>query len=151
MRSIAAVGTVGFAALLVACQGPGPSPSPTAGCGKDTDCKGDRICENAVCTAPPAHGPAAVNPPVETATGPAGHLPASVSLAKLRVNSDPDTATVSEDGIELCSSTPCDILYKGVDADPAQEHRLTFARRGYRSETRSVRVADSPVSVRLTR
>jgi hypothetical protein len=136
MRSLAAAVMLGLVTLLAACQGPGASPTASAGCGKDTDCKGDRICENAVCTAPPAH---------------AVHLPASVSLAKVRVNSDPDSATVSEDGVELCSSTPCDILYKGVDADPAQEHRLTFARRGYRSETRSIRVADSPVSVRLTR
>ncbi|HEY8086728.1 MAG TPA: hypothetical protein VIF09_02755 [Polyangiaceae bacterium] len=136
MRIVAAAAALGLVTSLAACQGPGASPTPTAsaGCSKDTDCKGDRICENAACTAPPA-----------------AHLPAAVSLAKVRVNSDPDTTHVSEDGVELCSSTPCDILYKGADAEPAQEHRLTFARRGYRSETRNIRVADSPVSVRLDR
>ena len=68
----------------------------------------------------------------------------------MRINSDPDGASVKEDGVELCSSTPCDILYKGSDADPAREHKLTFVRNGYRVETRSVKVGDSPVTLKLT-
>jgi hypothetical protein len=28
------------------------SPGPSAGCTKDTDCKGDRVCESGVCRAP---------------------------------------------------------------------------------------------------
>jgi hypothetical protein len=31
---------------------PPPPPSPTAGCTKDTDCKGDRICVDGSCTDP---------------------------------------------------------------------------------------------------
>jgi hypothetical protein len=31
---------------------PATPPGPTAGCGKDTDCKGDRICEAGVCVDP---------------------------------------------------------------------------------------------------
>jgi hypothetical protein len=41
-------------------QGPPPSPGggstsapgPSSGCSKDTDCKGDRVCESGVCRAP---------------------------------------------------------------------------------------------------
>jgi hypothetical protein len=72
------------------------------------------------------------------------------ALAKVRINSDPDGASVKENGVELCSSTPCDILYKDTDADPTHEHRLTLARAGYRVESKTVRVADSAVTVKLS-
>jgi serine/threonine-protein kinase len=110
------------------------------------------------------HGPAA-GAPTSTVQGgassPQGTLaavppteavpvaPAPPALVKVRINTEPDGASVKEDGVELCSSTPCDILYKGPDADAAKEHRLTFARAGYRPDTRSVRVGDSPVIVKL--
>ncbi|HEY6459802.1 MAG TPA: protein kinase [Polyangiaceae bacterium] len=87
--------------------------------------------------------PATVSPPPTAPTSPAS------SLVKVRVNSDPDGASVKEDGVELCSSTPCDILYKGADADPAREHKLTLSRNGYRMETKSVKVGDSPVTIKL--
>jgi serine/threonine-protein kinase len=74
----------------------------------------------------------------------------SATLVKVRINTDPDGASVKEDGVELCSSTPCDILYKGSDADPTKEHKLTLVRYGYRNETKSVKVGDSPINVKLT-
>jgi serine/threonine-protein kinase len=76
---------------------------------------------------------------------------AATAMVKMRVNTDPDGASVREDGVELCSSTPCDLLYKGPDADPSREHKLTLGRPGYRSETRSVKVTDSPVTVKLAK
>ncbi|HEY1690758.1 MAG TPA: serine/threonine-protein kinase [Polyangiaceae bacterium] len=95
--------------------------------------------------ATPATGPTAAAP-----TAPPAPIAPLSSLVKVRVNSDPDGASVKEDGVELCSSTPCDILYKGSDADPAREHRLTLSRSGYRMETKSVKVGDSPLTIRLT-
>ena len=71
-------------------------------------------------------------------------------IVKVRINSDPDGANVKEDGIEVCSSTPCDIVYKGSEADPTREHRLTLSRAGFRPESRTVKVGDTPVSVKLT-
>jgi eukaryotic-like serine/threonine-protein kinase len=88
--------------------------------------------------------PSASAPPAEVA-------PAPVAIVKLRVNTDPDGASVKEDGVELCGSTPCDILYKGADADPAREHKLTLSRPGFRLEARTVKVGDSPVAVKLTK
>ena len=79
-----------------------------------------------------------------------GGRPAAATLVKVRVNSDPDGASVKEDGVELCSSTPCDILYKGADADPTKDHKLTLTRNGYSVETKTVKVGDSPVAVKLT-
>ena len=72
---------------------------------------------------PPAHGDA-TDARADDAASPAataprhGCAPARRRSCKVRVNSDPDGASVKEDGVELCSSTPCDILYKGSDADP---------------------------------
>jgi hypothetical protein len=89
--------------------------------------------------------PTAASP--DTATTPTP-TPTS-SLVKVRIITDPDGASVKEDGVELCSATPCDILYKGSDADPSKQHKLTISRNGYRNENRSVTIGDSPVSVKL--
>jgi serine/threonine-protein kinase len=72
-------------------------------------------------------------------------------MVKMRVNTDPDGAGVKEDGVELCSSTPCDILYKGSDADPSRDHKLTLTRQGYRPETRSVKATDGALTVKLAK
>lgn len=36
---------------------PAPAPAVPAGCAKDTDCKGDRICTNGACVDPPPRSP----------------------------------------------------------------------------------------------
>ncbi len=89
-------------------------------------------------------------PDTPTATAAPPPTVAPPSLVKVRVNTDPDGASVKEDGVELCSSTPCDILYKGADADPTREHKLSFTRNGYRVENKTVKVGDSPVTAKLT-
>jgi hypothetical protein len=97
-------------------------------------------------------------PTCPTVVAPAVVAPAVVaspvvapSLVKVRVSSEPDDATVMEDGVPLCSSTPCEILYKGADAEPGREHVLTFVRSGFRPETRVIKPADAPLAVKLTR
>ena len=89
---------------------------------------------------------AAADAPTPMATAPATaarrpsrrrRRPAQPTFVKVRVNSDPDGASVKEDGVELCSSTPCDILYKGADADPAKDHKLTLARNGLQARRRA--------------
>jgi serine/threonine-protein kinase len=94
---------------------------------------------------------AAPSPSAELAPPPAETTPKVAAAVKVRVNTDPDGATVKEDGVELCSSTPCDLLYKGPDADPAREHKLTVSHAGYRPEARTMKVGDSPISVKLTK
>jgi hypothetical protein len=137
-----------FVVALAACEGPRGAPGETAGCGKDTDCKGDRICENARCTAPVAPASTAANVPAAMTTA-ATDVPAVPALARVRLNTEPDSARVSEDGVDLCQ-TPCEVIYKGADAVPARPHLLTFTRSGYRPETRTLRVADSPLMVKLS-
>jgi serine/threonine-protein kinase len=106
----------------------------------------------------PSHGTTPLGPqaasslPTPTATPDTPTPPTATptaSLVKVRVITDPDGASVKEDGVELCSSTPCDILYKGSDADPNKQHKLTITRNGYFNDTRSVTIGDSPVTVKL--
>jgi serine/threonine-protein kinase len=73
----------------------------------------------------------------------------ATSFARFRIDTEPPGASVREEGVELCSSTPCDILYKGADAEPTRNHKLTVLRPGYHSETRTVTVRDSPVTWKL--
>ena len=96
-------------------------------------------------TAPSHEIPTRTTAPVESKTP----APAPI-LVKVRVNTDPDGASIKEDAVELCNSTPCDILYKGADADAAKDHTLTVTRLGYRVETRTVKVGDTPVVIKLS-
>jgi serine/threonine protein kinase len=102
----------------------------------------------------PLPPPAPVQPVATTSitnpvTGPlTSASPPAPTSANVRISSDPSGATVKEDGREICAATPCDHEF---ELDQAKEHRLTFAKAGYRPEVRTVRVADSPVSVRLAR
>ena len=89
-------------------------------------------------------------PVLDTAPPATASAPVVPTLVKVRVTSDPDGASVREDGVEVCSSTPCDIVYKGPDADPAKDHHLAITRNGYRMENRTVKIGDSPVTVKLT-
>ena len=77
-------------------------------------------------------------------------VPPEPKVVTLRVTTEPDGASVKEDNVELCASTPCDIAYKGADAEPGRDHKLTVARQGYRVETRNVRAGDAPLSVKLS-
>jgi serine/threonine-protein kinase len=73
------------------------------------------------------------------------------AFVKVRLNTDPDGASVKEDGIEICSSTPCDVTYRAADADPGKEHKLLFSKNGYRVESKLVKVGDSPVTIKMSR
>ena len=94
----------------------------------------------------------APSPTASSAAPTALPRPAAPVAVSMRIVTDPDGATVKEDGVEVCSSTPCDILYKGSDADPARVHKLTFSRTGYRAEGKDVKVGDAtPVTVKLSK
>ncbi|HEX4446539.1 MAG TPA: serine/threonine-protein kinase [Polyangiaceae bacterium] len=114
---------------------------------------GNAVSAASAASATPAAAAVASAPVASAALVPADTIgtPKAAALVKVRVNTDPDGATVKEDGVELCSSTPCDLLYKGADADPARDHKLTLTRAGYRVEVRALKVGDSPLLVKLTK
>jgi hypothetical protein len=96
---------------------------------------------------PPASGT-----PTTAATESEPPAPTATPLAaKVRFISDPDGASIKEDDVEICTSTPCDVPYKGNDADPAKSHTVKFVKSGYRNETKAFKVGDTPVTVKLTR
>jgi hypothetical protein len=72
-------------------------------------------------------------------------------VVRVRIDSDPDGASVREDGVELCSATPCDVFYKGAEADPSHDHSIVVARPGYRNETVTFRGGNGPVRVMLSK
>jgi serine/threonine-protein kinase len=93
-------------------------------------------------------------PPVSVApvstTAPSATV-AAPDLVKLRVTSDPEGASVREDGVEVCNATPCDLTYRGAEADTGKVHRLVVTKPGFRPETREVKLADAPVKVKLAK
>jgi hypothetical protein len=130
----AVVGVVVLAGIVAISMGgskeqPKPAPAPAA-------------------SAPPPK-PTATTPPAPVVTQQPA-VATAPQFVKVRITTDPSDASVKEDGIEQCSSTPCDISYKGPDADPAKEHKLTITKTGYKVETRTIKVGDSPVSVKMT-
>jgi len=130
---LAVAGAIGYVAIR-------PSKSPAS--------EASMVAPAAVGGAAVAHLSAAGS----VASSPAS--PAAVPVTAqapvtLRVSTEPDGASVREDGVELCASTPCEISFKGPDADPDREHQLTLARQGYRVEMRSVKAGDVSVGVKL--
>lgn len=108
-----------------------------------------RVSAPVVTIAPPVVTTASA-PVVAATAAPTASEPVA-SPAKVRIDSDPDGASIAEDGVALCSQTPCEIRYSGKDADPATTHALTVARAGYVAQTLTVHVVDSPLMVKLVR
>jgi eukaryotic-like serine/threonine-protein kinase len=100
-------------------------------------------------SSPSGKPPQKAEPPPPVVSAPP--VPATPALVKVRVTSEPDGATVKEDGVEICTSTPCDVTYRGPDADVTKEHKLVIAKSGYRPETKLIKVGDTPIAVKLTR
>jgi hypothetical protein len=82
-----------------------------------------------------------------SASAAARQAKASDLIVKVRITTDPDGAAIKENGVSICSSTPCDVLY--ADADPDRVHEITVSLAGYRTEVRRIHVGDSPVVLRL--
>jgi hypothetical protein len=65
----------------------------------------------------------------------------------VRVDTEPEGATLSEDGVEKCASTPCDILYEG-DA-LAKSHTLKATKKGMKPTKVEVAVGAASASAKL--
>ena len=104
------VWTAALALLLTACTPSEPPPAPqasTAGatpaapaaCGKDTDCKGDRICDAGVCQALVVENGAAADTPAKRNTAAAQR---HQKLAEAIVLNDPQVqALMREHGAKI--------------------------------------------------
>jgi serine/threonine-protein kinase len=95
--------------------------------------------------------PPVASAPVTVTSAPAPIPAAPAVTASLHVDTDPPGAKVKEDGEVLCEATPCDIVYRGAQADPTFEHLLTFLKADYKLERKIVKLSASPYSVKMTR
>lgn len=110
---------------------------------------------SATSVAPPAASPvpspalATSGSPATTSISAAESASAEAKHVTVKLTTDPPGASVREDGKELCTSTPCDLVFKGEAADPAKVHKLTITRTGFRPETRAAKASDLLVHVKL--
>jgi hypothetical protein len=70
-------------------------------------------------------------------------------IGVLHLETTPSGAMVEWAGKKVCHATPCDITFRGDEADPEKEHRLMISRDGYQPEVKAVKVSDRSVSVTL--
>lgn len=83
-------------------------------------------------------------PPTTASAAPAD--PAS-SVRTVKVESEPAGASVTEGGAEVCSATPCDVIWKG-DAGKG-EHKLQLTKKGFKTTKLTVSESDTKVSSKL--
>jgi serine/threonine-protein kinase len=87
-------------------------------------------------------------PPPVTTSAPAPPPP-PVATIVLRVETEPPGAKVKEDDAEVCAATPCDIEYKGDQADAGIEHLLVIQKPHYKVEKKLVHAGGGPVVIKL--
>jgi serine/threonine-protein kinase len=122
---IAAAAAVAIAAVLLVSGGAG---NKTTG-----------ASDSATATPQPA--------PPSTATATATATAAAPVIRQVRVESDPPGASVSEGDTQLCTSTPCEVTWKG-DAASA-EHKLQVTTKGYKPVKLAVASGDEKAAAKL--
>jgi serine/threonine protein kinase len=108
--------------------------------------RGDRD----VATGAPPAGPiahTALAPPTVSAPPP----PKPVPTRTLRIVTEPPGARVKEDDLEICASTPCEVVYKGDAAGEKVEHLLVITKPGYRVERKLAKATPEPFELKLSR
>jgi eukaryotic-like serine/threonine-protein kinase len=85
--------------------------------------------------------------PTTTATTTASAADPAGTVRTVKVESDPSGASVNEGNTEVCSSTPCDVVWKG---DAARgEHKLQLNKKGFKTTKLTVSATDTKVSSKL--
>ncbi|MDB4993801.1 MAG: Serine/threonine protein kinase PrkC, regulator of stationary phase [Myxococcaceae bacterium] len=98
-------------------------------------------------TPPTAAAPTDVSPVASTGAASSSAAPAAATA--VHVKTEPEGAVVREDGKEVCAATPCEIAYRGDEAQAT--HHLVVSKAGFRSELRETKAGGDPLVVRLVR
>jgi serine/threonine-protein kinase len=105
-------------------------------------------------TTPEASAAATQVTPAQSATADAGDTKDKGNpKVTIRIESDPSGAAVrfkDRDGDEICKETPCDFSLKGEEATKGKEYKLYFSKKGYFNDSKSFKVGDEKVSIRLS-
>ncbi len=101
-------------------------------------------------TSAAAPEPGAGSTPADEAVPAANAPPANAPPARpLQVESTPPGAAVREGNKELCTETPCEIIWRGRAAALASEHELVFEKQGYKPAIVRVSGAEEKVRAKL--
>jgi serine/threonine protein kinase len=102
-------------------------------------------------TRPTASGQPTSDVPVAPVSAPAPVSAAPPVAAPLirqvRIDSDPAGASVSENGTELCTATPCELTWK--DDAARADHKLALNKKGFKTTRISVGASDEKVKATL--
>jgi eukaryotic-like serine/threonine-protein kinase len=127
---LAAAVAAGIAVTVMATSKPHPGDDPQASTG----------------TPAGTGSPVATHEPTAPSAGAAATDPA-VTVRTVKVESEPSGASVNEGNTEVCSSTPCDVVWKGESAKG--EHKLQLNKKGFRTSKLTVSATDTKVSSKL--
>ena len=72
---------------------------------------------------------------------------AAPAVRVVRVDSDPAGAAVAEAGVQVCTTTPCQVTYTGEQAKA--EHKLVLAKKGYKQVELTVGTADEKAAAHM--
>jgi hypothetical protein len=70
--------------------------------------------------------------------------PAPVTEHVVRIDSDPEGATVSEEGAKLCSPTPCNVMFRDGD-----KHKIQLDKAGFKAADPVLASSDTKVVIKL--
>ncbi|MFO0762148.1 MAG: serine/threonine-protein kinase [Byssovorax sp.] len=133
--ALAALAAVGIGAVVLVSSNKAPG---TDGPGAGTS---QAVIQAPVETAKPVQTAAETAKPAPTAVAP--------TIRVVHIETDPKDATITENGTQRCSSTPCDVVYK--DEAAGQEHTLAVAKAGFKPGKITVGTSDEKASTKLER
>ena len=85
--------------------------------------------------------------PTTATASPTTTADAAGSARTVKVESDPPGASVTEGTTELCTATPCDVVWKGDTAKG--EHKLQLNKKGFKTSKLTVATTDTKVATKL--
>jgi serine/threonine protein kinase len=85
--------------------------------------------------------------PVATTSAALNPAPVVPAIRVVHIETDPKDATVTENGTQRCSSTPCEVVWK--DDAAKQEHTLAVTKKGYKPGKITIALTDEKVSAKL--
>jgi eukaryotic-like serine/threonine-protein kinase len=75
----------------------------------------------------------------------------AVPTAKLHIETDPPGARVIADDVEVCASTPCDVVWKGAQAAEGKDHLLEIKKAEHKPEKKMVKSSQDQINVKLSK
>jgi hypothetical protein len=120
---------VGLIAVLSSGKPPAPADTPQT---------------SATAPQPPPVTDAPAPTPSTSATAPGPVMP---FIRQVRIDSDPQGASVSENGTELCTATPCELTWK--DDAARADHKLALTKKGWKTTKVTVGTSDEKLKATL--